>query len=198
MRTPIRLFLFISLAFWALPALGKEARWSEISGVGVQRGQPVAIRLRIDAVPGDGEILLLFKDVVYGSDFQLSIDRADQWVRAFHPGLLDKLNLVVSIHHDFHGAIFLEGDSLGAALAVAMLAAVDGRKIIPDVLITGTLQSDGTLGKVTYIREKAEMAATLKAKILLVPSGQKIDWPGLRTIDIKSLPAALPFILQPP
>ena len=189
------------------PAFAKEAvhnpkvslsRSSEISGVGAQRGQPVAITLHIDATPGNGEIFLMSKNALYGVDFQLSITQSDHWVNAYRANILDKWNLVITIHHGFQGPILLEGESLGASLAVAILAAVEGRAIKPGVLITGTLQTDGSLGKVTYIREKAEMAEALKVKLLLVPPTQKLDFPELSIIEVPSLDAALPFILESP
>ncbi len=63
------------------------------------------------------------------------------------------------------------GPSAGAAMTVATYAALQNKKITPEVMITGTIEPDGSIGEVGGILEKAEAAGENGAKIFLVPKG---------------------------
>ncbi|RLF95405.1 hypothetical protein DRN52_03940 [Thermococci archaeon] len=66
------------------------------------------------------------------------------------------------------------GPSAGAALTVATISALMNLKIREDVMITGTINPDGTIGPVGGILEKAEAAHRAGAKKFLVPEGQLV------------------------
>jgi len=51
---------------------------------------------------------------------------------------------------------------------------LQGKELRRDVIITGTIQSDATIGKVGGIIEKAVAAAKSGASLFLVPQGQSI------------------------
>lgn len=72
-------------------------------------------------------------------------------------------------------ATLLEGPSAGAAFAVATVAAVSERSINPDVMLTGTINHDGTIGPAGKILEKARAAKEGGATMLLVPVGLSTD-----------------------
>ncbi|HLC47665.1 MAG TPA: S16 family serine protease [Candidatus Norongarragalinales archaeon] len=63
------------------------------------------------------------------------------------------------------------GPSAGGAITIATLAAIQNIKPNPDVIMTGTIEEDGTIGQVGGVLEKAQAAAKNGAKIFLVPSG---------------------------
>lgn len=62
------------------------------------------------------------------------------------------------------------GPSGGAAMSVATLASILDLKIDNNVLITGTINPDGSIGPVSGILEKAEVSAE-KGKTFLLPEG---------------------------
>lgn len=66
------------------------------------------------------------------------------------------------------------GPSAGGALTVATIAAINNWQIKPGVVMTGTIDPDGTIGPVGGIPAKLEAAATKNATIFLVPQGQLI------------------------
>ncbi len=68
-------------------------------------------------------------------------------------------------------ATLLEGPSAGAAFTVTAVAALSERSINPDVMMTGTINHDGTIGPAGKILEKAKAAKEGGATILLVPVG---------------------------
>ena len=71
-------------------------------------------------------------------------------------------------------SMIIGGPSAGAAMTVATIAALLGKELRQDVLMTGMINPDGTIGPVGGIPEKLEAAAEGGAKIFLVPAGQRI------------------------
>jgi predicted S18 family serine protease len=69
-------------------------------------------------------------------------------------------------------AQLIGGESAGAAAAVATIAALQNRTIIDDAVITGTIESDGTIGEIGGVIEKAKAVSDAGFKRFLVPKGQ--------------------------
>lgn len=81
--------------------------------------------------------------------------------------------------HDFFfvirsGAQQIGGPSAGATLAVGAIAALNDWEVRPDVLMTGTINPDGTVGPVGGIPEKAAAAAQIGMTRFLYPAGQEL------------------------
>lgn len=72
------------------------------------------------------------------------------------------------------GSMIIGGPSAGAAMTVATIAALLGKQVRGDVLVTGMINPDGTIGPVGGIPEKLKAAAEGGAKIFLVPAGQRV------------------------
>jgi len=72
-------------------------------------------------------------------------------------------------------ASVIGGPSAGAALAIATIAAIEGKKVRGDVLITGAINRDGSIGPVTSILTKAEASKRAGASVFLVPLLQSRD-----------------------
>ena len=66
------------------------------------------------------------------------------------------------------------GPSAGAALTIATIAALKHDSIRSDVVITGTINADGTIGQIGGVLEKAQAAKDIGAKLFLVPVGQGV------------------------
>ena len=64
------------------------------------------------------------------------------------------------------------GPSAGAALAVATIAAIEQKSVKSDVAITGTIESNGSIGQIGGVLEKADAAGQAGIKLFLVPKGQ--------------------------
>lgn len=79
---------------------------------------------------------------------------------------------VLSLYATFVGPLSAEGSTAEAALAIGFLALLKGDPLSKEITITGTLESDGTIGQVTQVAEKTTAAARAGYRILLVPRGQ--------------------------
>ena len=69
-------------------------------------------------------------------------------------------------------AIIVGGPSAGAAMALAVLLAVEGASCGGDFVVTGMINPDTTIGPVGGLREKLEAAASAGAKTFFIPEGQ--------------------------
>jgi len=77
-------------------------------------------------------------------------------------------------YHISSGSSVIGGPSAGAAMTVATLAALEGVKLRRDVIMTGMINPDGTIGPVGGIPDKLEAAAKGGAKVFLIPAGQRV------------------------
>lgn len=135
-------------------------------------GNGVATTLFVEAMPGSGRVLLDIDNLLFWADTEHSI-RVARLVAANVTGLdIEKYDLIYNIHAN---ASLIGGESAGAALAVATVAALQNKSLDPSVMITGKVNHDGTIGPVMGILEKAKAAAAVNATTFLVPLLQSRD-----------------------
>jgi uncharacterized protein len=137
-----------------------------------QNGNGVVTPLVVDAKPGNGKILTDIDKLLFWVDTQQSMQIAKQVAENVTGIDADKYDLVYTVRSN---STLVGGPSAGGALTAATVAALEGRKIKADVMMTGTINPDGTIGEVGGILEKATAARQVGAKIFLVPAGQSID-----------------------
>ena len=132
-------------------------------------GKVVVAKLYVAAKEGRGRGLVDINNILFFVDTQNSIRVAERVAQNFSKINLSNVDLIYAI--DTPAAV-IEGTSAGAGLTIATIAALENKTLKPDVLITGTINSDGTIGPVGGILSKAEAAKGNGAKIFLVPAGQ--------------------------
>jgi len=134
-----------------------------------QDGNGVVTFLSVQAVPGSGKRLVNIDKILFWIDTQNSI-RTASFVAQNITGInISKYDLIYTITAN---ASVLEGSSAGAAITIATIAALEKKEPRKDVMITGTINHDGTLGPVGSVMEKAKAAQLSGAKLFLVPLGQ--------------------------
>lgn len=135
-------------------------------------GKGVATTLFVEAMPGSGRVLLDINDLLFWADTEHSI-RVARLVAANVTDLdVEKYDLVYYIEAN---ASLIGGESAGAALAIATIAALQNKSLDPAVMITGTINHDGSIGPISGVLEKAKAAKAINATIFLVPLLQSID-----------------------
>lgn len=134
-----------------------------------QNGNGIITPLTVEVKPGDGKILTNIEKILFWVDTQQSMQTAKQVARNITGIDVDKYDLVYSLKSN---ATLVGGPSAGGALTAATIAALENKKIKSDVMMTGTINPDGTIGEVGGILEKAKAAKDVGAKIFLVPKGQ--------------------------
>ena len=134
-----------------------------------QKGNGVSTPLIVEAKPGNGKALTNVDKLLFWVDTQYSIQVAKLVAENVTKINASNYDLFYSIETN---ASVIGGPSAGAALTIATIAALKNEKIRNDVVITGTIEEDGTIGEVGGVLEKAKAAKDVGAKLFLVPKGQ--------------------------
>jgi len=133
-------------------------------------GEGVVTKLIVYVLPGSGKTLVDINQLLFWVDTQQSIQTAKSVAQKLTGIDLSNFDIVYSIE-DINASI-IGGPSAGAALTIATIAAIQGKKIKNDISITGTINPDGTIGPVGGIIPKANALKNAGIKTFLVPNGQ--------------------------
>jgi uncharacterized protein len=132
--------------------------------------------LKITVEIRDGTGLVLVNTAIpSGVDFQTSARTSVTVAQNVTRVDLSKKDIIFSIstgnNQDLQA---VDGGSAGGAMTVLLVSDLLGKSINNQVLMTGTIQSDGTIGPIGAVSEKADAAGKFGAKIFLVPEGQAV------------------------
>jgi uncharacterized protein len=134
-----------------------------------ENGKGVATTLIVEVVPGKGRVLTDINHMLFFTDTQNSIQIAKSVAENITGVNITKIDLIYQIETN---ASAIGGPSAGAALTVATVAAIENKTLNPKVGITGTINSDGTIGPVGGVEEKAMASKEAGIETFLVPEGQ--------------------------
>ena len=129
-------------------------------------GNGVVTEVGVNIEPGSGRTLASIENILFFVDTQDSI-RTARAVAGNLTGVdLSQHDLIYTIKAN---ASVIEGPSAGAALTIATIAALEGKRLNPEVMITGTISPDGKIGPVGQVTEKAAAARENGAQLFLIP-----------------------------
>jgi uncharacterized protein len=137
-----------------------------------ENGNGVVTWLVVDIMPGEGRTLTDINQLLFWVDTQYSIQISKAVAANYTKVNTSNLDIVYAIDTE---ATLVEGPSAGAALTVATVAALYNDTLDPNVMITGTISPDGSIGPVGGVLEKASVAKDIGATVLLVPKGQSVQ-----------------------
>ncbi len=147
-----------------------ETQTAEINLVAVdEEGNGIITPLYVVVEPGDGKVLTNIEKLLFWIDTQFSIQTAKAVAENITQISTNGLDITYSVTSN---ATLIGGPSAGAALTVVTVAALQNKKIRGDVMLTGTVEMDGSVGQVGGVLEKAKAAKDVGAKVFLVPYGQ--------------------------
>jgi uncharacterized protein len=145
--------------------------WSWINVVAVsQDNTGVVLRVYAKIENGSGRIYMATTPRV-GIDLQSSAETAYKVAGEICHFNIQTHDLFIVVVANFTVDI-VDGPSAGAAITVLVASIMTGRYLNNSVIMTGTIEPDGTIGKVGGIVEKAIAAAQAGAKLFIVPKGQ--------------------------
>jgi predicted S18 family serine protease len=169
---------------------GGEASSAETKVLAVSGTLGLDIPLRVYLMDGHGEggLFLNIENAYYRVTLQRSVAKAYVEAMQFTGVSLGRKIVLIRIFNPYSGyTVTIEGESAGAAVAIALVAAIEGREIRPNVLITGTIENDGSIGSVESVYRKAEAAKKAGATTLLVPPGDFTSLEGLEVVEVHDL-----------
>lgn len=134
--------------------------------------------MNIDLFTEKGSGLVLVNtEIPTGVDFQSSAKIAVQVAENYLKKDLSDTNIIFSITADKNTDLqAVDGQSAGAAMTVLLISSLQEKEIDQSVIMTGTINSDMSIGVVGGISEKADAAGKQGAKIFLVPATQAITF----------------------
>ncbi len=135
-------------------------------------GNGVITKLKVQTLPGEGRTLVNVDNLLFWVDTQFSIRVAKEVAKNITQLNLSGIDLIYDIETN---ASAIEGQSAGAALTVATIAALENKTVNQDVIITGTINPDGGIGPIGGVFAKAKAAKDVGATLFLVPEGQGIQ-----------------------
>ena len=135
-----------------------------------QKMEGVVMDASVEIRPGEGGVYVKTNPYI-GIDLQSSLNNAISAVESLTGKPLTGFDVFVTIRAQEEVEI-VDGPSAGAPLAIAILASVEGKAVRQDVMATGVIYPDGTIGRVGGVPEKAQAAAEMGAKVFAVPPGQ--------------------------
>jgi len=124
---------------------------------------------------GEG-LVLVNTEVPTGINFQESAKTAVHVAQDYLDADLSNKDIIYSITVDADRTQLqaVDGHSAGAAMAVLLISEIQDKTISDDIVITGSILSDASIGMVGGIFDKAEAAGKYGAKIFLVPANQDV------------------------
>ena len=135
-------------------------------------GRGVIAALKVQAIPGEGRTLVNVDNLLFWVDTQYSIRTAKHVAEDITNVDASGIDLIYGIETN---ASVIEGQSAGAALTIATIAVLENKSLRNDVIITGTIDSDGRIGPVGGILAKATASKDSGATLFLVPEGQGVQ-----------------------
>ncbi len=130
----------------------------------------VVLNFTISIVPGNGRVLVNTQPKI-GIDLQTSLQIAKMVAETYTSINLSSYDIILSIQAPMEVDV-VDGPSAGAAITATIISLMLNKSINQSVYITGTINPDGSIGKVGGILEKALAAAENNGKLFIVPPGQ--------------------------
>jgi len=128
----------------------------------------IVTNVLVQVMPGTGRILTNIDKILFWADTQDSIRKATKAAERHLDMNISEYDLIYTITAD---AAVIEGPSAGAALAITTIAALENREVNQSVMITGTIDEQGNIGKVGGINEKVGAAISNGVELFFIPKG---------------------------
>jgi uncharacterized protein len=138
------------------------------------------IPLEVIIKEGKGNLFINVANVVVDETLQSSAQTAIHVARdVTRTSLIDK-DILINIKSEEPGQnLIIAGGSAGAAMTLTAMAAMQGKTLRKEVLITGTIREDHTIGRIGAARAKGLAAKENGAVLFLVPETQKSEVGGI-------------------
>ena len=129
--------------------------------------------LEVDVRPGTGLVLVNVENIISNYDTQESMRNAAEVASDYTNKSLENVDIIYNL---VANASILEGPSAGAAFTVATVFAIEGEDMRDDVMMTGTINHDLTIGPAGRIKAKAIAAKEEGSELFLVPAGESYEY----------------------
>ncbi len=136
--------------------------------------QGTVMSITVDIRDGTG-LVLVNTEIPTGVDFQTSAKTAVHVAQEYTNANLSDKDIIFSITAKNNEELqAVDGQSAGMAMTILLVMEIQDKPINDKILLTGTIQPDGTIGPIGGVAEKADAAGKYGAETFIVPRGQAI------------------------
>jgi ATP-dependent Lon protease len=156
------------------------------------------IPLEVIIKEGKGSLFLNVANVLVDESMQSSAQTAIRVAREVTRTSLTDKDILINIKSPAQERkLTISGGSAGGAIAIAAIAAMMGKLPLEDVLMTGTISTDHSIGKIGAPRAKGIAARENGAKLFLVPPGQKgeVGEIGIEVMEVRTIEEAVKYAI---
>ncbi len=157
------------------------------------------IQLEIIIKSGRGDLFLNVANVLFDETLQSSAQTAIKVAREVTGTSLADKDVLIYIKAPVETRdTIVSGGSAGSAIALAAIAAMQGKTLRGDVLITGSIREDHSIGRIGGARAKSLAAKQHGAVLFLVPIGQKSEVGdiGIEIREVRTIEDAARYAIQ--
>lgn len=156
----------------------KRVKVSHYSLAVVNNERGIVFPIEVEVInSGTGAISVDVSNAQYEDAFQGAVRTAAAVASEYTGQSIADKDIIVRIIDDLdEGELAtIDGSSAGALIAGMLVAGLTDAQVNEDVLLTGTINPNGSIGRVGSIEEKTEAAMDFGAHVLLVPKSQEFD-----------------------
>ncbi len=167
-------------------------------------GRGIVTTIEADAKPGTGAVYIDVQPFI-SVETQNSARVAAQRAALAAKVNLSKYDVFFKVVADTE---VVDGPSGGVALSLLAYSEFSGKKARSDLTATGTIEPEGTVGRVGGILEKVEASQNNGVRLFLLPAGQGIQngvdltqyaqarW-GMQVVEVRNLSEAIKYAFTP-
>jgi uncharacterized protein len=161
-------------------------------GLGIDQDEKgVVFPLEVEIVNGGtGKLSMDISSVEYEPSFQEAIRDAGAAASSYTGVPIADKDIIVRLAGDFPqdgGLVKVDGSSAGALIAGMIAAGLSDKEINSSVLVTGTINQDGTIGRIGSLEEKTDAAESFGAETVLVPKSQEFESEQVHVIGVSDI-----------
>ena len=161
-------------------------------GLGINQDEKgVVFPLEVEIMSGGtGTLSMDISSVEYEPSFQEAIRDAAAAASSFTGVPIADKDIIVRLAGDLPqdgSLVKVDGSSAGALIAGMIAAGLSDKEINPSVLVTGTINQDGTIGRIGSLEEKTDAAETFGVETLLVPKSQEVESEQVHVIGVSDM-----------
>ncbi|CAG0976189.1 MAG: ATP-dependent protease La [Candidatus Methanoperedens nitroreducens] len=156
------------------------------------------IPLEVIIKDGDGKLFLDVANILADESMQSSAQTAIRVAREVTRTSLTDKDIQINIKAPAQeGKLSISGGSAGGAITIAAIAAMKGTEPRQDVLMTGTIREDHSIGQIGAPRAKGIAARENGAKLFIVPPGQKgeVGDIGIEVMEVRTIEEAVKYAI---
>jgi predicted ATP-dependent protease len=166
-------------------------------GVGVtESGQGVVFPIEVEVIgSGDGTISVDVKNVQYEASFQQAVRTAAEVASDYSGISISNKDIIIRFVNDpSNSLVRVDGGSAGALMTGMIIAALSDRQIESSVLLTGTIQQDGSIGVIGGLQSKTDAAAEFGAEMMLVPEDQEFYHDSIKVVGVSDIEDVMRYL----